>query len=100
MSQPHILFAWDYDQPYAADVHFRLYEDGEMVLDNIGELNYSLLMEGKEYKSYDFWVTAVKSQYGIESEPSNTVTVNFTQPAAPTNLRIDLTITSVSGSVG
>lgn len=98
--KPNILFQWDYDQPYANEVTFNLYENGEPEISDIGELNFSLLMEGKEYGDYNYHVTAVRN--GLESEPSNTVTVNFTMPAAPTNLRAEIggTITSVSGSVG
>lgn len=102
MSQPHISFAWDYDQPYVTDVHFVLYEDGAPVVDNIGNLNFDLTMEGKPFKEYAYHVTAVRSEFDIESGPSNSLTVNFTQPAAPTNFRIenDFVTTSVSGSVG
>ena len=100
MSQPHIPFRWDYDQPYADEVHFVLYEDGEPVVNDIGNLYFDLTMEGKEFKEYTYHVTAVRTEYGIESDPSNTLTVNFTRPAAPTNFRIDLEAVSVSGSVG
>jgi hypothetical protein len=102
MSQPHIPFKWDYDQPYVADVHFRLYEDGELVVDDIGELHFDLLMEGKELKEYTYHVTAVRSEFDIESDPSNSLMVPFTKPAAPTNFRIDgeWATASVSGSVG
>ncbi len=101
--QLHVKFAMDYDQPYVADVHFRLYEVGneEPVLDNIGNLNFSYLMSGRDPGEYPFYTTAVKTKIGWESEPSNTVTVDFTQPAAPTNLRVEgYETVSVTGSVG
>jgi len=101
MSQPHIPFKWDYDASQLEAVHFRLYEDGEMIVDNIGELNFNLLMGDKDYKNYEYHVTAVRTDFDIESEPSNPYTVNFTRPAAPTNFRAEGYVTaSVSGSVG
>ena len=103
MSQPHIPFKWDYDASQIENVHFRLYEDGEMIVDNIGELNFNLLMDDKDYKNYEYYVTAVRTDFDIESEPSNPYTVNFTRPAAPTNFRAEWVAgseTSVSGSVG
>jgi hypothetical protein len=84
----NILFQWDYDQPYVNEVSFRLYENSDLAVDEIGELNFSLLMDEKEFGDYEYYVTAVRN--GLESEPSNTVVVNFTMPAAPTNLRAEL----------
>lgn len=80
-----ILFQWEYNYPYAEEVEFRLYENGVLAVDNIGERNLTLLMDGKTYGDYDYYVTSVRN--GIESAPSNTVTVNFTVPEAPTNLQ-------------
>jgi hypothetical protein len=96
----NILFQWDYEQDYANEVSFRLYENSDLAVDEIGELNFSLLMDEKEFGDYEYYVTAVRN--GLESAPSNAVVVNFTMPAAPTNLRAELvgSITSVSGSVG
>jgi len=79
-----ITFNWEYNYPYADEVEFRLYEDNVPIVDNIGQLSYSITMNGKDYKSYDYYVTAVRN--GLESAPSNTVTVNFTLPEVPTNL--------------
>lgn len=88
MSTPSILFQWEYNYPYVDEVNFRLYENGNVVVDDIGELHFVLLMDGKEYGDYQYQVTAFRN--GIESTPSNTVNVDFTQPAAPTNLTAKL----------
>ena len=80
-----VLFQWEYNYPYASEVNYRLYEGGELAVDNIAEPNFSLTMDGKEYGDYSYYVTAVRN--GLESPPSNTVIVNFTLPEAPTNLQ-------------
>lgn len=108
--QHYIPFAWDHTQPDSPFIHFRLYEKlegaeaGEMIIDNIGALNYSLLMNGKPPGKHEYWATTVSTEFieaGWESEASNSLIVDFTQPAAPTNFRIEKTVeTSVSGSVG
>ena len=82
---PSILFQWDYSDPYDS---FQLYENDVLIVHDIGETNFTLLMEGKDYADYPYHVRTVRD--GIVSEPSNTVVVNFTQPAAPTNLRATL----------
>jgi hypothetical protein len=97
MSSPHIPFKWDHE---GGSVYFRLYENGELIVNNIAEPYFDVLMKDKEYGDYDYHVTAVRKDFDIESAPSNTYTVNFTQPAAPTNLRVENAETSVSGSVG
>jgi hypothetical protein len=82
---PSILFQWDYSDPYDG---FQLYENGALIVDDIGETHFTLLMDGKDYGDYQYYVTTKRD--GLISEPSNTVVVNFTLPAAPTNLRAKL----------
>lgn len=111
MSGYHIPFAWNYAQPVPEHKHFRLYErlegetEGRPVIDNIGAMKYSLLMDGKPEGQHEYWVTTVSTEFveeGWESEASNSLMVDFTRPAAPTNFRIEsaFVTASVSGSVG
>ena len=44
-----VLFQWEYNYPYASEVNYRLYEGGQLAVDNIAEPNFSLTMDGKEY---------------------------------------------------
>jgi hypothetical protein len=109
-NQFYIPFEWDHSQPDSPFIHFRLYEklegeaEGQPIVDNIGALDYSLLMTGKPPGQHEYWVTTISTKYnpaGWESEASNSLIVDFTQPAAPTNFRIGtLAEASVSGSVG
>lgn len=80
-----ILFNWTHENPEG--LTYRLFEDGELVVDEIGEMNFTLLMNGKPYKEYSYHVTAYDPRTKLESEASNVVTVNFMIPAAPRELR-------------
>ncbi len=82
----HLSFNWNHAAP--ANLEYRLYEDGAMVVDNIGELSFSLNMEGKQPNQYSYYVTAVDLTTRLESDPSNAVSINFTLPAAPTGLTV------------
>jgi len=66
---------------------YRLYEDGELAVDDIGALNFELLMEGREQRAYTYTVTAVR--LGLESAQSNPVTANFISPTAPTSVTVE-----------
>jgi len=83
----HLNFEWD-ASPSAGVDSYNLYENGELIVPDIGVLNFSLLMDGKPEGSYDYYVTAVDADRGLESAPSNTVTADFFVPAAPTNLAV------------
>lgn len=72
---------WNYHQPYVRDVTFRLYEDGELIIDNIVELHLDVLMDGKEFGEYTYNVTAVLQ--GKESVKSNDYVVQYQPPAPP-----------------
>lgn len=102
MSMPHIPMRWDYNPENLSGTFFRLYENDELVVDNIANPYFDLTMEGKEYGEYTYRVTAVRKDFMIESSPSNPYVANFTQPEAPTNLRAEFPdgVVSVSGSVG
>ena len=84
-----IYFNWDASPSPEVD-YYRLYEDGVLVADKIGVLNFNLLMDGKEEKTFSYHVTAVAENAGgnIESAPSNTVTYDFFVVAPPTGLRV------------
>lgn len=101
VGQPHIPFIWDYNNQSKEEIHFRLYEDSKLVVDNIGEMNFVLLMEDKEHKEYTFYVTSVRTNYNLESDPSNSFTVDFVKPPSPENFRLDTPVdTTVEGFVG
>ena len=80
---------------------YRLYIDDEMVLDDIGRLEFEYLMEGEPEGVKEVQMTAVL--YGLESPRSEVIPVNFIAPAAPRNIIVGFDWyeeTSVSGSVG
>lgn len=83
-------FSWSYSDTVHPDVFFRLYENNDLAVDKIGELKFSLLMDGKATGDYKYYVTAVDERTHLESLPSNTVAVNFTLPAAPAGLTASL----------
>jgi hypothetical protein len=108
---PRLLFSWgaptgrtDGTQLTADEINklnYRLYEDGALVVDDIGVLNFELLMNDKAEGTYSYTVTAVL--YGLESAHSEPALVNFIRPAAPTNLIAEWVAgseTSVGGAVG
>ena len=80
---------------------YRLYINDVMVLDDIGRLELTYLMEDEEEGVKDVEMTSVL--YGLESPKSDPVTINFISPAAPRNLSVvfeEYLETSVGGSVG
>lgn len=86
MATPHLKINWTHTDPEPHQVTFRLYENDVVIVDNIGEMKFSLLMEGKQQGVYAYSVDAVK--YGIASDRSNSASVNFTQPTAPVDLTV------------
>jgi len=93
MATPHLKINWTHTDPEPNQVHFRLYENDVMIVDNIGEMKFSLLMEGKAQGTYTYEVDAVK--YGIASDKSNSASINFTKPMAPENLAVSWVESSV-----
>ncbi len=93
--QPSILFSWSapagrtdgtaLTPEETSALTYRLYENGELAVDTIGELEFTLLMEGKPHGQYTYTATAVEALRGLESPPTEPVIINFIPPAAPTN---------------
>ena len=77
-------FTWDHDNPAGSSITFNLYEDGEKVVSDIGQLSFTLLMDDKDQGSYDYYLTTFDTKTKLESIPSETLTINFTTPSAPT----------------
>ncbi len=93
--QPSILFNWGAPAdrtdgtaltPQEIDaLTYRLYENGKLAVDDIGERQFTLLMEGKPHGQYTYTATTVEALRGLESPPTEPVIINFIPPAAPTN---------------
>ena len=79
----HLNFNWGASNQ--DNLIYRLYENGVMVQDNIAELNFSLTMAGKNGE-FIYFVTAYNNKTHLESLPSESITINFTVPAAPVGL--------------
>ena len=80
-------FSWTYAaDPKYPRAYFRLYENGQLIVDNIGELNFSLLMDSKPHADYRYSVTTFDPDRMLESAHSNEVEYSFFPPAAPTGL--------------
>ena len=106
--QPHIRFNWKAPTTRVdgtpltpeeiAALEFQLYESMQLVegADNIGEPTFSLLMEGQPEGQKSYTVTA--RQYGLVGPHSEPLIVNFTAPAAPTDLAAEWVAGSESGS--
>jgi len=86
-----ITLTWDYTDTVHPDAEFRIYENGAMIIDHVGALNFTVLMDGKAQGIYKYSATAVDKHTLLESDHSNEVAVNFTKPAAPTGLKASLT---------
>ena len=84
MATPHLNFVWTHDSP--ANLTFKLYENGVLIIDDIEEMKFSLLMEGREFGVYHYHNTAFDLITKLESVPGPTLDINFTRPAPPTGL--------------
>lgn len=93
----HLLFNWvaptthEDGSAISTTLTYNLYEDTVKIVPNIGALSFSLLMDGKSYKSYSYYLTAVDSSTGLESKPSPTVTAAFIPPKPPTGFSYSFT---------
>jgi hypothetical protein len=112
--QPHIRFNWKAPTTRTdgtpltpeeiAALEYLLFESMQPVdgAQNIGEPTFSLLMDNEPEgpKSY---TVAARGDFGLIGPHSEPHVVNFTAPAAPTDLVAEWVVgseTSVSGSVG
>jgi len=96
MRQPSLRFSWQaplertdgslITPEEENKISYRLYENDQLVVDDIGLLNFELLMENKLHGTYKYHATAVL--YGLESPPSEVVIVNFIPPAAPRSFSV------------
>ena len=77
-----ITFNWEHQSP--TGLVFRLYEDGVMIVDNIGAMNFTLSMDGNADGVYAYYLTSFDTTTKLESVPSETVNINFIPPQAPT----------------
>jgi len=92
MMQPHIEFSWNAPTtrtdgtPLTAEdiaaLDYLLFESGNLIAEEIGELKFSLLMESESEGPKRYTVAA--RQYGLVGPQTEPVTINFTAPAAPT----------------
>ena len=80
-----IDFSWDAAENID---YYQLFEDGEMVVDAIGEPQFSLLMKYVEQGEHTYQVRGV-NQFG-EGALSDPVTINFILPAKVMNLQYSL----------
>ena len=92
--QAHIRFNWkapttrtDGTPLTAEDIaalDYLLFESGNLIVEGIGELTFSLLMDDEPEGPKSYTVGA--RQYGLIGPQSEPFLVNFIPPAAPTNL--------------
>lgn len=82
-----IDFGWTYTDAKHPDVHFKLYENGKPIVDDIAALEFSLLMDGKAKGDYAYSVAAVDNKTHLESAQSASIVINFQLPAAPTGFK-------------
>jgi len=106
--QAHIEFSWNapttrtdgtpLTEEDMAALDYLLFESGNVVAEDVGELQFSLLMDGEPegQKSY----TVAARQYGLVGPQSEPVTINFIPPAAPTNLKAEWTAGSEKSKTG
>jgi len=80
-----IDFSWDADP---ATDYYQLFEDGKLVVDNIAEPQFSLLMADVPQGEYSYQVRGV-NQFG-EGPLSDPVTINYILPGKPQNLRYSI----------
>ncbi len=88
----HLDFSWQAPTTYTDgsvldhNLTYNLYEDNIKIVSDIAVLNFSLLMDGKASKTYNYNVTAVDTTTHLESGMSNTLSISFLVPKGPTGL--------------
>mgnify|MGYP000377169403 FL=1 len=95
----HLKFQWEAPTTRTdgsalgnTSITYRLYEDGVEVVRNIVEPHFTLTNIEQGARVYT--VTSFDETAGLESVPSDPVTVNFVKPQAPTDLRVLLLVDS------
>lgn len=83
-----LRFDWGHDDSVNPDISYRLYENNEQIVKNIAVLSFTLLMNNHTQGEFTYHVTAYDNKTQLESVPSPTVTVNFTQPAPVSNFGV------------
>lgn len=89
----HLNFSWEAPTTkedgsgLTSPLTYNLYEDGVKIVGDIAATNFSLTMEGKEYKTYSYTATAVDTVTGLESKQSNPVGVSYAPPKPPAGLK-------------
>lgn len=77
----NLTFNWKHEtQPNEV---YRLYENGKMIVDNIGQLSFSIDTTGYEEQEYHFYLTTYNTMTKMESVPSAAVSINFIKPLPP-----------------
>jgi hypothetical protein len=72
-------------------IHYRLYENNVPVLNDIGELIFSLDIPAETNELMSYQVSTVVTRTNNEGALSEAVTVNFSKPLAPTGLTVSVT---------
>jgi len=76
--------------PIGEAIHYKLYENGVPVLDNIGELSFSLDIPEITKDLYSYQISTVITKTNLEGELSDPVTVNFSKPLAPAGMSVSV----------
>jgi len=72
-------------------IHYRLYENGVPVLEDIGELIFSLDIPEITQDVYTYQVSTVITRTNNEGGLSEPVIVNFSKPLAPVGMTVSVT---------
>lgn len=71
-------------------IHYRLYENDELVLDDIGTLSFDYLIDEPLQDSYAFSISSVITSLNLEGAKSKPVHVNFSRPNAPSGITVSI----------
>ncbi len=82
-----LQFTWS-DTNESTNITYNLYENSTNVVSDIGQLMFTLLMDGRPEGVYSYYVTAYDTVTKLESVPSESVDINFIVPAAPIGLSV------------
>ena len=71
--------------PITEEMYYSLYEEGSLIVNNIGETNFSVTVESPP-NAITYQVAAVFALSNLSGKLSDPFIVNFIQPNAPTGL--------------